>query len=682
MKGSSRIPDEDRDEKRQALPADRARLERFIYRERPGRAKAHKHDYFERTHDYSQYADIRYLTTGPLIFQSLMSTLRIDVHRHIRLATSYLITNNSYNTTRSSSVVHEFDAVIVGAGGAGLYAALEASKGAKTAVLSKLYPTRSHTGAAQGGIGAALGNIEEDRPEWHAFDTVKGGDYLTDQNAALILAEEAVQAVYDLENRGLPFSRTESGKIAQRRFGGHTRNFGEGPVHRSCFAADRTGHMILQTLYQQCIKKNVQFYDEFQVLELLMDGTKCSGVVALELSTGEIHLFKSKAVLFATGGFGRMFKVTSNAHANTGDGPALVARSGIPLEDLEFFQFHPTGIYGMGILITEGVRGEGGILRNRDGERFMETYAPTLLDLAPRDMVSRAIMTEIAAGKGIRGDKKIDDYVFLDAAVIGRELVEKRLPDIADFCKTYLSIDPAEKPIPVQPTAHYAMGGIPTDIEGRVSVGGNVYEGLYAAGECACVSVHGANRLGTNSLVDLVVFGRRAGQHIAKYAKGASFSAVDKDVVQRIGERIESLKVSGTDSTSPSLARMYAQMQETMMSNVGVYRTASKMKQAVSDISELRSRVGDLRVTDESRPFNASVLEITELQNLLDLALLTATAALNRTESRGAHSREDFPERDDDRWLKHTMTGLSDDEVAIDYQSVDLSRWEPKPRVY
>ena len=508
----------------------------------------------------------------------------------------------------------------------------------KPPVLSKLYPTRSHTGAAQGGIGAALGNIEEDKPEWHAFDTVKGGDYLTDQNAALILAEEAVRAVYDLENRGLPFSRTETGKIAQRRFGGHTRNFGEGPVHRSCFAADRTGHMILQTLYQQCIKNDVEFYDEFQVLELMMDGTTCSGVAALELSTGEIHIFRSKAVLFATGGFGRMFKVTSNAHANTGDGPAIVARAGIPLEDLEFFQFHPTGIYGMGILITEGVRGEGGILRNSRGERFMESYAPTLLDLAPRDMVSRAIMTEISEGRGIRGDRKIDDYVHLDAAVIGREIVEKRLPDIADFCRTYLSIDPAEKPIPVQPTAHYAMGGIPTDTEGRVMSGDTVYNGLYAAGECACVSVHGANRLGTNSLVDLVVFGRRAGQHIAGYVGGATAGAVSADVAKRLGSEISDMKA--TDDTGPSIAEMFSEMQETMMSNVGVYRTAEKMKQAVNDIAELRERALQLRVDDETRAFNTSVLEITELKNLLDLSLLTASAALNRTESRGAHSRE------------------------------------------
>ena len=576
-------------------------------------------------------------------------------------------------------MTYEFDAVIIGAGGAGLYAALEASQSAKTAVVSKVYPTRSHTGAAQGGIGAALGNIEEDKPEWHAFDTVKGGDYLTDQNAALVLAEEAVRAVYDLENRGLPFSRTDEGKIAQRRFGGHTRNFGEGPVHRSCYAADRTGHMILQTLYQQCIKNQVRFFDEFQVVDLVLDRKRCAGLVVLELATGEVHLFRAKAVIFATGGFGRMFKVTSNAHANTGDGPALAAQAGIPLEDMEFFQFHPTGIYGMGILITEGVRGEGGILRNRDGKRFMEEYAPTLLDLAPRDMVSRAIMTEIAAGRGIRGDKKIDDYVYLDATVLGREIVESRLPDIADFCRTYLNVDPAEKPMPVQPTAHYAMGGIPTDLDGRVTDGHTVYEGLYAAGECACVSVHGANRLGTNSLVDLIVFGRRAGRHIADYVGGAELPAMPGDSGDRFKSQLDKLR---NGKTGPSINSIFKDMQETMMKNVGVYRRGDGMAQAVRDITALREKAEGLRLQDSNSAYNSEVLDVIELKNLLDLSLVTAVAALNRTESRGAHSREDYPDRNDDEWLKHSMAGLKNDQVSISYKDVDLSRWEPKPRVY
>ncbi len=486
-------------------------------------------------------------------------------------------------------MLHQFEAVIVGSGGAGLYAALEASQRARTAVLSKLHPVRSHTGAAQGGISAALGNVEEDKPEWHAFDTVKGGDYLVDQQAAKILSEEAIQAVYDLENRGLPFNRTPEGRIDQRRFGGHTRNFGEAPVRRACYAADRTGHMILQTLYQQCIKNEVSFFDEFQVVDLILDGNRCGGVVAVELATGALHIFSSKVVLFATGGFGRMFKITSNAYANTGDGPAVCARRGIPLEDMEFYQFHPTGIKGLGILISEAVRGEGGILRNRDGERFMERYTPTLLDLAPRDIVARAILTEIRAGRGIRGDRKIDDYVLLDATHLGKETLTQKLPDITSFCKTYLGIDPAEAPIPVLPTAHYAMGGIPTDIHGRVVSDdqGTVMEGLYAAGECACVSVHGANRLGTNSLLDLVVFGRRAGRHAGEYARDADALKVGTDAADTARRWIEQL----TDGSSGVHGgHIREEMQHIMMDQVGIYRTGGQMQAAVSAIQELRER--------------------------------------------------------------------------------------------
>ncbi len=575
-------------------------------------------------------------------------------------------------------MVYEFDAVIVGAGGAGLYAALEAGTTAKTAVISKLYPMRSHTGAAQGGIGAALGNVEEDKPEWHAFDTVKGGDYLVDQEAARILAEEAVQTVYDLENRGLPFSRTPEGRIAQRRFGGHTRNFGEGPVHRSCYAADRTGNMILQTLYQQCIKNDVHFFDEFQVVELLLDGTRCTGVVVFELKTGEVHIFRAKAVLFATGGFGRMFRITSNALANTGDGPAVLARAGIPMEDMEFFQFHPTGIKGMGILITEGVRGEGGILLNSKGERFMERYAPTMLDLAPRDMVSRAIMTEILEGRGVRGDREIDDWVMLDASHLGRDVVESKIPDIADFCRTYLAIDPAEEPMPVQPTAHYAMGGIPTDVHGRVDTGGTVYEGLYAAGECACVSVHGANRLGTNSLVDLVVFGRRAGKHIAEYVQNVTHGPVDEGAAQAYSARVAKLKTEKGKHPGP----IYREMQSVMTAKVGVYRNQSNMQEAIDTIRKLREQFQDVRVQDTADNFNTEVLAILELENLLDLSLITAVSAENRKESRGAHSRPDYPDRDDEGWLKHTLARLDGDKVSLDYKSVDVGIWEPKPRVY
>jgi succinate dehydrogenase / fumarate reductase flavoprotein subunit len=577
-------------------------------------------------------------------------------------------------------VIHEYEAIIVGAGGAGLYAALEASKTARTAVISKLYPMRSHTGAAQGGIGAALGNVEEDKPEWHAFDTVKGGDYLVDQTAAAILAEQAVQAVYDLENCGLPFNRTPEGKIDQRRFGGHTRNYGEAPVHRSCYAADRTGHMILQTLYQQCIKNEVSFFDEFYLVDIIFEAKTCIGVIALELASGELHVFRAKAVLLATGGFGRMFRITSNAYANTGDGPAVLARRGVPLEDLEFFQFHPTGIKGMGILITEGVRGEGGILRNRDGKRFMEDYTPTLLDLAPRDMVARAMVTEIRAGRGILGDGSADDYLFLDATHLGKELIEAKLPDIAEFCRTYLGIDPAEHPIPVMPTAHYAMGGIPTDINGRVIADeqGTIYEGLYAAGECACVSVHGANRLGTNSLVDLVVFGRLTGQHLGEYVKGAGFVPLPPDADHEIRSRIETV-LSGSGIRDNQIRQ---QMESVMMEKVGIYRTKNAMRDAVSTLQELRERYKKVRTQDKSKNYNTDLIEILELGNLLDLAYITAVCALNRRESRGAHSREDFPERDDDGWLKHTLAWLEGNRVHIDYRPVDITQWKPKPRTY
>lgn len=576
---------------------------------------------------------------------------------------------------------HEYDAVIVGAGGAGLYAALEAGRHSRTAVLSKVFPMRSHTGTAQGGIGAALGNVEEDRPEWHAFDTIKGGDYLVDQKAASILVEEAVDAVYHLENLGLPFSRTADGKIDQRRFGGHTRNFGEAPVKRACYAADRTGHMILQTLYQQCIKNNVAFFDEFYVVDVLLDGKKCSGVVALELATGEMHTFRSKAVLFATGGFGRIFKTTSNAYASTGDGPGVLARAGVHLEDMEFFQFHPTGIYRMGILITEGVRGEGGVLRNRLGERFMEEYAPRLLDLAPRDMISRAIITEIKKGNGIRGDGKIDDYIYLDATGIGKEVIEKQLPDIAGFCRTYLGIDPSEKPIPVQPTAHYAMGGIPTDLWGRVVYNdrGELYEGLYAAGECACVSVHGANRLGTNSLVDLIVYGRRAGGDITRYVKDADSPARGDCDDGRAREKVAAL-VSGKKGRP--IAGIMDSMREIMMEKVGVFRTGDEIAGAIAEMRRLRDEFREVRVADSGGNFNTELFEVLELENLLDIALLTATAAENRTESRGAHSRDDYPARDDDKWLKHSLVTLRGENSIVAYKDVDVSLYPPKPRVY
>jgi succinate dehydrogenase / fumarate reductase flavoprotein subunit len=585
----------------------------------------------------------------------------------------------------SDSVRHEFDAVIVGAGGAGLYAALEAShtRGNRTAVISKLLPIRSHTGTAQGGIGAALGNVEEDRPEWHAFDTVKGGDYLVDQRAAAILAEDAIRSVYELENRGLPFNRTADGRIDQRRFGGHTRNFGEAPVRRACYAADRTGHMILQTLYQQCIKNEVSFFGEFQLVDVLIDGHTCAGVVALELATGTVHVFHAKAVLIATGGFGRMYRVTSNAYANTGDGPAVLARRGVPLEDMEFFQFHPTGIRGMGILITEAVRGEGGILRNRKGERFMERYAPTLLDLAPRDMISRAMVIEIREGRGVLGDPVRDDYLLLDATHLGEDVLAKKLPDIRDFCRTYLALDPAEKPIPVQPTAHYAMGGIPTDLDGCVvaDAQGNTYEGLYAAGECACVSVHGANRLGTNSLVDLIVFGRRAGRHMTRFVQQAALPPCPADAADYARRILDHLD-RNSDTGDGHAERIRASMKEIMMDAVGIYRRGEVIAQAVQQLRTLREEGGRLGAGDRSRAYNTDLLDLLELQNLLDLALVTAASAQSRKESRGAHAREDFPARDDEKYLHHTLAWLERESVRIDSRPVDLSIWKPKPRKY
>jgi succinate dehydrogenase / fumarate reductase flavoprotein subunit len=563
-----------------------------------------------------------------------------------------------------------------------LYTALEASRGtSRTAVISKIFPIRSHTGAAQGGIGAALGNLEEDKPEWHAFDTVKGGDYLVDQQAAVILAKDAIQAVYDLENRGLPFNRTPDGRIDQRMFGGHTRNFGEAPVRRACYAADRTGHMILQTLYQQCIKNEVAFFDEFHLVDVILDGHKCTGVVALEVATGDLHVFHTKSALIATGGFGRMFKMTSNAYANTGDGPAVLARRGIPMEDMEFFQFHPTGIHGMGILITEGVRGEGGILKNGKGERFMEQYAPTLLDLAPRDMVAQAIMSEIQAGRGAVGDPDGDDFVYLDATHLGRVVLEKKLPDICDFCRTYLNLDPVEKPIPVHPTAHYGMGGIPTDIDGRVLANGkgDMIEGLYAAGECACVSVHGANRLGTNSLVDLVVFGRRAGQHVSQFVQQASFGNLPSDAPDFAVDMIHRIHSNPASQEAESIR---TEMKNMMMKNVGIYRRGDQMEQTVARLRELREAFLQVGIDDKSSAYNSGLLELLELHNLLDLSLITAASANHRKESRGAHAREDYTERDDTNFLNHTFCQLEGVNVTFETKPVDLSVWEPKARTY
>ena len=573
---------------------------------------------------------------------------------------------------------HKFETVVVGAGGAGLMAALYASQGSETAVLTKLYPTRSHTGTAQGGIGAALGNLEEDSAEWHTFDTIKGSDYLADQDAVDLMCQEAVDVIYELEHMGLPFDRTPEGKIAQRPFGGHTSNFGEKPVRRACHAADRTGHMILQTLYQQCIARDVRFFDEFHVLDLLLsaDG-QATGVVAYEIDSGDLHVFHGKALIFATGGFGRMWEITSNAHSLTGDGPAIALHKGIPLEDMEFFQFHPTGIYKMGILITEGVRGEGGILRNREGERFMERYAPNLKDLASRDVVSRAIYLEVRDSKGIDGGR----YVHLDATHLGRQVVETKLADSAEFCKTYLGIDPAVEPMPVQPTAHYAMGGIPTNVDGEVQTNaqGDVMPGFYAAGEVACVSVHGANRLGTNSLVDLVVFGKRAGKAAAAYCQQNDWAELPAETWEPTQAMLQNML--GSDGQH-NVADLRTEMQALMMDNVGVFRTEEGIQSALNRIRELQESAQDITVMDKGKRFNTDILEAIELQNLLDLAEVTAASALARTESRGAHSREDHKARDDENWLTHTYASKVDGKISLDYAPVNITIHDPEERTY
>ncbi|MDO8730177.1 MAG: succinate dehydrogenase flavoprotein subunit [Candidatus Omnitrophota bacterium] len=573
--------------------------------------------------------------------------------------------------------VHQFDGIIVGAGGAGLMAALQASKGAKIAVLSKLYPTRSHTGTAQGGIGAALGNMEPDKWEWHMFDTVKGGDYLVDQEAAEIMCREAVETVYELEHMGLPFSRTPEGKIAQRPFGGHTKEFGKAPVKRACYAADRTGHMILQTVYQQCIKQGVTFFNEFHVVELLMSNGAACGVVAVEIATGELHTFHSKAVMFATGGSGRMYKITSNALTLTGDGMATIYRAGLPLQDMEFFQFHPTGIYKMGILITEAARGEGGILRNGKGERFMERYAPTLKDLAPRDMVSRAITMEIREGRGIGGK----DYVHLDLTHLDAKVIHDKLPDITDFVETYMGIDPVKEMVPIQPTAHYAMGGIPTNSSAQVikDEKATPVPGLYAAGECACVSVHGANRLGTNSLVDIIVFGRRGGKGLGEFVKTAVLQPLPADPQVKTKARMAKL-FDGSGSESVEAIRR--DLQAEMMDKAGVYRVEAELKKMLEILAGLKSRYQSVKLQDRGKKFNMELLEAFELEHLLQLSEVTVTGALARQESRGAHTREDFPKRDDAKFLKHTLAYNEGGKVALRYKPVSITRFQPQERKY
>ena len=601
-----------------------------------------------------------------------------------------MTTDTTGSTVKNGVHYHQFDVVIVGAGGAGMRAAIEAGPGANTAVISKLYPTRSHTGAAQGGMAAALANVEEDSWEWHTFDTVKGGDYLVDQDAAEILAKEAIDAVIDLENMGLPFNRTPEGKIDQRRFGGHTSDHGKAPVRRACYAADRTGHMILQTLFQNCVRLGINFFNEFYVLDLITvkdenGGTQVAGVVAYDLSTGELHVFQAKSIIFATGGFGKIFKTTSNAHTLTGDGVGIIWRKGLPLEDMEFFQFHPTGLAGLGILLTEGARGEGAILRNADGERFMERYAPTIKDLAPRDIVARCMVQEVAEGRGAGPHK---DYVYLDCTHLGAEVLETKLPDITEFARTYLGVDPVVEPVPVMPTAHYAMGGIPTNTNAEVlSSNSTIVPGLYAAGECACVSVHGSNRLGTNSLLDINVFGKRAGQNAVEYSKTAEFVELPEDPAREVREMLEIVR-NGTGTERVAVLRKT--LQEEMDRNAQVFRTDASLEHVTGVIRELRERYMNVSVDDKGKRFNTDLLEAIELGFLLDLAEVVVFSARNRKESRGGHMRDDFPERDDEQYMKHTMAYLSgdahsanaDDHIRLDWKPVVITRYQPMERKY
>ena len=589
------------------------------------------------------------------------------------------------NTTANDKITyHSFDVLIVGAGGAGMRAAIEAGSDANVAVISKLFPTRSHTGAAQGGMAAALANVEEDSWEWHTFDTVKGGDYLVDQDAAEILAKESVQAVIDLENMGLPFNRTPEGKIDQRRFGGHTRDHGKAPVRRSCYAADRTGHMILQTLYQNCVKLGINFFNEFYVLDLVMNEGKPAGVVAYDLATGDIHVFAAKSIVFATGGFGKIYKTTSNAHTLTGDGVAIAYRRGIPLEDMEFYQFHPTGLAGLGILLSEAARGEGGILRNASGERFMERYAPTIKDLAPRDMVARAMANEVREGRGAGPNK---DYVLLDLTHLEPAVIDAKLPDITEFARTYLGVEPYTEPVPVFPTAHYAMGGIPTNIKAEVlSDNDTVIPGLYAAGECACVSVHGANRLGTNSLLDINVFGKRAGQYSVEYAKTAKQVPLPENAAHDVLAMIEKVRKS---KGKEKIAQLRKELQDSMDKNAQVFRTEETLQEAMDKIEELRKRYENIAIQDQGKRFNTDLLEAIELGFLLDLAEVTVVACRERRESRGAHLREDFPNRDDKKFMVHSMVYKSDKtdkktgtNMKIDWKPVVITNYQPMERKY
>lgn len=585
-------------------------------------------------------------------------------------------------------MIKTYDVVIIGAGGAGLRAAVEIPKEYSCAVISKVFPPRSHTGTAQGGVCAALGNMEDDSWENHAFDTVKGSDYLGDQDAIEVMCQDAVRAIIELEHMGMPFSRNEDGKIAQRKFGGHTKPadpadpYGKRiPVMRACYSADRTGHVMLQTLFENCIKNQVSFFSEYFVTQLLVENNVCKGVVAIDISTGEIHTFHAKAVVFATGGYGRAFQITSNAHVGTGDGTNLVYRAGLPLEDMEFFQFHPTGLWRLGILVSEAARGEGGILKNKDGERFMQRYAPTVMDLAPRDMVSRAIITEIREGKGIRGSDGTD-YVLLDVSHLGKKVIDEKLPEITGFARTYLGVEPTKEPIPIQPTAHYAMGGIPTDIDGRVLANekGDIVKGFYAAGECACVSVHGGNRLGTNSLLDIIIFGRRGGKAVAEFLKTAEYSPLPENTEEQTKKEIETIK---TSTGNESVTKIRTELQVMMMNKCGVFRNEKELKEGIEELKQLKERYKNISIQDKGNIFNTDLMEAIELGNLLDSAEATLYSAENRQESRGAHTREDYPNRDDENWMKHTFIAKDNgSNPKITYKPVVITRYKPMERKY